>query len=114
MQAAVANLTEYDANAAAQVSWRAVMPGAGFFEMAAAAAASLLPAPELDSLTLADVTIPAPLVLQSGPSLFAEAVLDCTSGAVEIASLASSHRQVHCRAKLCSVDPGKTICNHTI
>ncbi|KAL4451846.1 hypothetical protein ABPG75_007508, partial [Micractinium tetrahymenae] len=90
-----------------QVSGKALFPGAGFFELASAAAAMLLPA--VDSSALTGVTIPAPLVLPaltSGqkaqqPSTAVVCKLDASNGAVEISSPAQ--RSMHLRASLAAV-----------
>lgn len=64
------------------------MPGAGMFELATAAARSLLPEREGTLLCLGGVAIPSPVVL-SGPAgaAAAEASLDCRTGGVELATL---------------------------
>ena len=82
-----------------QVSGKALFPGAAFFELAAAAAKTLLAA---DSAALAGVSIPAPLVLPA-PQKAAPAVickLDAASGSVEVLS---AQRSVHLRATLAAV-----------
>jgi len=77
------------------------MPGAGFFEAAAAAASIVLPASQEAVLGLAGVTIPATLALQFKARLLLEVLVDCQAGGVEVATSAGSRRQVHCRGTLC-------------
>ena len=82
-----------------QVSGKALFPGAAFFELAAAAAKTLLAA---DSAVLTSVSIPAPLVLPA-PQNAAPAVmckLDAASGSIEVLS---AQRSVHLRATLSAV-----------
>lgn len=91
------------------VAGKALFPGAGFFELAIAAASMLLPA--ADDTALAGVTIPAPLALPAtnashkGRQPGSAAVLcrlDASRGAVEISS--AVQRSVHLRASLTGVD----------
>lgn len=87
------------------VAGKALLPGAGLFELAAASAATLLLAAGIAAL--AGVTIPAPLVLpaptaaQQGAGAMALCKLDASSGIVEISSTAQ--RSVHLRATLTAV-----------
>ena len=90
-----------------QVSGKPLFPGAGYFELAAVAAKTLL---TLDaSAALLGVTIPAPLVLpsvqptkagQQGAAALIACRLDAPSGAVEVAS---GQRSVHMRATASTV-----------
>jgi hypothetical protein len=83
------------------------MPGAGFFEAAAAAASIVLPTSHEAVLGLAGVTIPATLALQFKARLLLEVLVDCQAGGVEVATYAGSGRRVHCRGTLCQPETGK-------
>ena len=89
-----------------RVSGKPLFPGAAFFELAAAAAKTLL-GPAGDGAALAGVAIPAPLVLpalgspaqqQAAPALVCR--LEAATGAVEVTS---AQRATHLRASLAAV-----------
>ena len=82
------------------------MPGAGFFEAAAAAASILLPTTQQTAHGLAGVTIPATLALQLKARLLLEVLVDCQSGALEVATAAGRGRTVHCRGRLSQPQTG--------
>ena len=88
-----------------QVGGRPLVPGAAFFDMAASAAATLLPSSP--AAALSDITVPAPLAMQTQSKLPVETRIDCLTGAIEIASAAG--KQVHCRASARQLTPGVTL-----
>jgi hypothetical protein len=88
-----------------QVTGKALFPGAGFFELAAAAAKAV---GATDSSALTGISIPSPLVLpalysgsakQAMPAVMC--MLDASSGAVDISS--AQGRSVHLKASLVAV-----------
>lgn len=85
------------------------MPGSGLFEMAAAAAATLLDgSSEAASLmALTGITIPLPLLLQTAGRTLVETVVDCGAGNVEVSTPAGGKgpRQLHCRAFVQQLQP---------
>lgn len=81
------------------------MPGAGFFELAGAAASIIFSA-SASRLALEGLIIPAPLGLQTAAKLIVETEVNCRSGAVEISSGPTKGRQVHCRGVVCRPSEG--------
>ena len=84
-----------------QVSGKALVPGAAFLELAAAAAHLPLPGSSQAGVVLTAATIPAPLVLPAPAQKLSAPAMLCTlsaaSGSVEIAS---GQRSTHLRATM--------------
>ena len=82
------------------------MPGAGFFEAAAAAASVSLSVANIVT-SFSDVTIPAPLLLQHNTRALLETAVDCLTGRLEVSSQTAKHKQIHCRGIICQVISGQ-------
>lgn len=78
------------------------MPGSGFLEAASAASSTAILNYNDGGIGVRDVTIPAPLVLKHSADLSLQASIDCLTGQIEIASMASGPSQIHCRGNLCA------------
>ena len=90
-----------------QVGGRPLVPGAAFFDMAASAAATLLPSSDSLAAALSGITIPAPLAMQAQSKMPVEMRMGRLTGTIEIASAAG--KRVHCRASAQQLRPGMTL-----